>query len=98
MCTLSPHSTKQDITGIIPKFARCFTDHRDPDRTEHTLKELIAQTLYALVLGYEDLNRHDELRNDSLLALMLGKKDTIGNGRTRKRDKALTPTCQKRNT
>ncbi len=75
------------ITGINSQFADCFTDHRDPDLSEHTVKELIAQRIYALALGYEDLNDHDELRNDPLLAVMVGKKDPTGKDRIRKRDK-----------
>ena len=59
----------EETTGIIRKFAACFTDHRDPDLIEHTVKELLAQRIYALALGYEDLNDHDELRNDPLLAV-----------------------------
>lgn len=75
------------ITGIISQFADCFDDHRDPDLIEHTVEELIAQRIYALDLGYEDLNDHDELRNDPLLAVMVGKKDPTGKDRIRKRDK-----------
>ena len=75
------------ITGIISRFAACFTDHRDPDLIEHTVEELVAQRIFALALGYEDLNDHDELRNDPLLAVMVGKKDPTGKDRIRKRDR-----------
>ena len=75
------------ITGIISQFADCFDDHRDPDLIEHSVEELIAQRIYALALGYEDLNDHDELRNDPLLAVLVGKKDPTGKDRIRKRDK-----------
>ena len=75
------------ITGIISQFADCFDDHRDPDLIEHSVEELIAQRIYALTLGYEDLNDHDELRNDPLLAVLVGKKDPTGKDRIRKRDK-----------
>ena len=75
------------ITGIISQFAECFTDHRDPDLSEFTVKDLIAQRIFALALGYEDLNDHDELRNDPLIAVMVGKKDPTGKDRIRKRDK-----------
>jgi len=75
------------ITGIISQFADCFTDHRDPDLSEFTAKELLAQRIFALALGYEDLNDHDQLRNDPLLAVMVGKKDPVGKDRVRKRDK-----------
>jgi len=74
-------------TGIINQFAGCFTDHRDPDLIEHEAEHLIAQRIYALALGYEDLNDHDELRNDPLLALLVGKKDPTGKDRIRKRDR-----------
>ena len=77
----------EEATGIIRKFAACFTDHRDPDLIEHTVKELLAQRIYALALGYEDLNDHDELRNDPLLAVLVDKRDPTGKDRLRDRDK-----------
>jgi len=77
----------EQVTGIIAQFAGCFEDHRDPDLIEHTVEHLIAQRVYGLALGYEDLNDHDELRNDPLLAVMVGKEDPTGKDRIRKRDK-----------
>jgi len=74
-------------TGIIERFAACFTDHRDRDLIEHSVEELIAQRIYALALGYEDLNDHDQLRNDPLLAVLVGKDDPTGQDRIRSRDK-----------
>src|SRR4051812_47179538 len=74
------------LTGIIRQFAACFTDHRNPDLTEHTAEELIAQRVYALALGYEDLNDHDDLRRDPLLAAVVGKTDPTGKTRQRNRD------------
>ncbi len=73
-------------TGIIAQFAACFTDHRDPERIEHTVKELVAQRVYALALGYEDLNDHDQLRRDPLLAVLAEKPDPSGESRVRERD------------
>lgn len=55
-------------TGICRQLAACFTDHRDPDRLEHTVEQLLTQRLLAMALGYEDLNDHDRLRFDPLLA------------------------------
>src|SRR3954451_16362271 len=75
------------LTGVIRQFAACFTDHRNPDLTEHTVEELIAQRVYALALGYEDLNDHDDLRRDPLLATVVGKPDPTGKTRQRKRDR-----------
>jgi hypothetical protein len=74
-------------TGILRRFAACFTDHRDPDRLEHTVGELIAQRVFALALGYEDLNDHDTLRYDPLLALLVGKADPTGQERRRHEDR-----------
>ena len=74
-------------TGILQRFAACFTDHRDPDRVEHTLPELIAQRVYGLALGYEDLNDHDTLRHDPLLAVLVGKADPTGQDRRRNEDR-----------
>jgi len=75
------------VTGILRQFAGCFTDHRDPDLIEHSVHDLIAQRVYALCLGYEDLNDHDALRHDPLLAVLVGKEDPLGEDRPRARDK-----------
>jgi hypothetical protein len=75
------------LTGIIAGFAACFTDHRDQDLVEHAVEQLVAQRIYALALGYEDLNDHDQLRHDPLLAVLAGKDDPAGNNRRRQRDK-----------
>src|SRR5204862_6918756 len=48
-------------TGILKKLAACFTDYRRPDAVEHTVEDLVAQRVYGLCLGYEDLNDQDEL-------------------------------------
>ena len=61
--------------GIVRQFAACFTDYRDPERIEHTVEELVAQRVYGLALGYEDLNDHEQLRRDPLLAVLVEKSD-----------------------
>jgi len=73
-------------TGILRQFAACFRDHRDPARIEHTVAELVAQRVYGLALGYEDLNDHEELRRDPLLAVLVEKADPQGEERRRERD------------
>src|SRR4051795_7111034 len=75
------------LTGIIRQFAGCFTDHRDPDLVEHPVEHLLAQRVYGLALGYEDLNDHDDLRRDPLLATVAGKGDPTGESRRRRRDR-----------
>lgn len=60
---------------LLQRVARCFTDARDPERVEHRLEEMLAQRIYGLALGYEDLNDHEELRRDPLLAVVAGKRE-----------------------
>jgi hypothetical protein len=60
---------------LLRRFADCFVDGRDPSHTVHSVAELVAQRVYGLALGYEDLNDHEELRHDPLLGLVAGKRD-----------------------
>ena len=64
--------------GLFDRVAACFTDGRDPRLTEHSVRTLVAQRITGLALGYEDLNDHDSLRHDPLLALL---SDKLGGGR-----------------
>lgn len=74
-------------TGILRQFAACFRDYRKPAFVEHTVSELVRQRVYGLALGYEDLNDHDQLRQDPLLALLSGKSDLEGEHRRREQDR-----------
>ncbi len=71
-------------SGLLRRFAACFTDHRDPALIEHTVAELVTQRVLALACGYEDLNDHDVLRDDALLAVAAGKADVTGAQRRRR--------------
>lgn len=59
---------------ITSQFAQCFQDYRQPNRIDHSIENLIRQRIYGLVMGYEDLNDHEELRHDPMFALALGKR------------------------
>jgi hypothetical protein len=74
-------------TGIIRQLAVCFADHRDPESIEHSVEDLLAQRLYGMSLGYEDLNDHDRLRADPAFAVIVGKEDPKGEHRREKRDR-----------
>lgn len=67
--------------GLSERMAECFVDYRDSKQVEHSVKELIRQRVYALVLGYEDVNDHELLSRDPLLATVIGKRDPQGNNR-----------------
>jgi Transposase DDE domain group 1 len=55
--------------GLIARVAACFVDGREQDQVVHTLPALVGQRIVGIALGYEDVNDHDELRHDPLLAL-----------------------------
>ena len=73
--------------GMMPRLANCFLDYRNPESVEHPVQSLVSQRIYGLALGYEDLNDHDVLRSDSLLATLVGKTDVTGKNRIREQDK-----------
>jgi hypothetical protein len=58
---------------LIDRFAACFRDGRHPAYVLHDVRTLIAQRVFGLALGYEDLVDHDEVRRDPILGAMLGK-------------------------
>ena len=58
---------------LVGRFAECFIDRRDPRFIEHRVATLIGQRVYGIALGYEDLNDHDELRHDPIMAVLAGK-------------------------
>ena len=61
--------------NLLTRFAECFVDRRNPILTKHSVRELVAQRVYGLALGYEDLNDHEQLRHDPMLRLLAGKQD-----------------------
>jgi Transposase DDE domain group 1 len=72
---------------ILEQFAACFADHRNPALIEHSIEDLLRQRVFGLALGYEDLNDHDELRTDPLLAAAVGKVDPTGSDRRQEQDR-----------
>src|ERR1700674_1149597 len=61
--------------NLLSRFSQCFLDGRNALLIEHSVEQMIRQRVYALALGYEDLNDHDQLRQDPLLGLMAGKAE-----------------------
>ena len=58
---------------LVDRFADCFTDHRRADLIEHEVRTLVSQRVFGISLGYEDLNDHDQLRHDPVMATLVGK-------------------------
>ena len=59
--------------GLVDRFASCFADHRRADLIEPEVGTLVGQRIFGIALGYEDLNDHDELRHDPVMACLVGK-------------------------
>jgi hypothetical protein len=58
---------------MVDRFASCFIDRRSQAHVEHSVATLIGQRIFAIALGYEDLNDHETLRHDPLMAVLAGK-------------------------
>ena len=77
----------EKCTDVCRRASRCFQDYRDPDLVEHPVEDLVTQRVMAVALGYEDLNDHDTLRRDPLVAAAVGKADPTGEKRVRPADR-----------
>ena len=67
--------------GVTAALAQCFGDQRQQVYVDHTVRPLLAQRIYGMALGYEDLNDHEQLRLDPLLAAACEKADPLGRDR-----------------
>jgi hypothetical protein len=65
-------STSRAI-GLMDRLAGCFHDARNPNLIEHEVVTLVGQRVFGIALGYEDLNDHEELRHDPVMAVLAGK-------------------------
>jgi hypothetical protein len=73
--------------GLVRRLTKCFVDHRAPELIEHPVEALLRQRIYGIACGYEDLNDHSTLRDDPLLAAVVGKADPLGRDRREEKDK-----------
>ena len=68
--------------GLSRAAAAVLSDPRDPTRITHSLRDLLAQRIYGLCCGYEDLNDHDALRDDLLMQTAVGRVDALASSPT----------------
>jgi len=61
--------------NLLPRLAECFLDGRNQEQVEHSILEMLSQRIYGLTLGYEDLNDHEQLRNDPVFGVLAGRED-----------------------
>src|SRR5271168_5189892 len=61
--------------NLLPRLAECFLDGRNQKLVEHTIPEMLAQRIYGLALGYEDINDHEQLRKDPVFGILAGRKE-----------------------
>jgi hypothetical protein len=55
---------------LTARLAAGFSDARCPALVHHPVETLVMQRVVGIALGYEDLNDHDDLRRDPILALL----------------------------
>lgn len=72
---------------LCEQLAGCFSDHRDQCFVEHDLAVMLRQRILGIALGYEDINDHERLRLDPLLAAVCGRADVLGQERHLRQDK-----------
>ena len=60
--------------GLIRRLADCISDPRDPLMTVHDQQTMMAQRIFGIALGYEDLNDHNTLRDDPLFSVLADKR------------------------
>ena len=60
--------------NLLPRLAECFLDGRNQDLVKHSVLEMLSQRVYGLALGYEDLNDHEQLRNDPVFGILAGRE------------------------
>src|ERR1700733_5386047 len=61
--------------NLLPRLAQCFLDGRNQNLVEHTIQEMLAQRIYGLALGYEDINDHEQLRKDPVFGILAGREE-----------------------
>jgi len=61
--------------NLLPRLAECFLDGRKQEQVEHSIQEMLSQRIYGLALGYEDINDHEQLRNDPVFGILAGSKE-----------------------
>jgi hypothetical protein len=66
--------------GLVRRLAACFHDERRQDLIEHEVATLVGQRVFGIALGYEDVNDHDELRHDAMMAVLAGKLEAKREG------------------
>ena len=75
--------------GVTMALAECFADERNQIFVDHSVRELLAQRIYGLALGYEDINDHERLRLDPLLAAACNKAEPMGSDRFNPADRGV---------
>jgi hypothetical protein len=63
----------EEAIGLLDRLARCFVDGRQAGSVEHSVRSMLAQRIFGLALGYEDLNDHERLRTDAVFGVLAGK-------------------------
>ena len=61
--------------NLLSRLANCFLDGRNQEQVEHSIAEMLSQRIYGLALGYEDINDHEQLRQDPVFGILAGREE-----------------------
>lgn len=75
--------------GLIDGLASCLQDKRQAGKVDHSLRELLAQRVFALACGYPDANDSARLAADPMHKMLLDRDPIAG------RDLASQPTLSR---
>jgi Transposase DDE domain group 1 len=68
--------------GLTQAAARVFDDKRRAASVKHSIAELIAQRVYGLCCGWEDVSDHNTLRRDLVLQTAVGRSEELASAPT----------------
>jgi hypothetical protein len=68
--------------GLTQAAAQVFDDKRRAASVKHGIRELIAQRVYGLCCGWEDVTDHNTLRHDLVLQTAVGSSEELASAPT----------------
>jgi hypothetical protein len=78
--------------GLTRAAAAAFVDDRRKASVRHSIRDMLAQRLYGLACGNEDVTDHNNLRSDLVLQTAVGRDQPLASGPTLSRlETAATP-------
>jgi len=81
--------------NLLPRLAKCFLDGRNQDLVKHAVSEMLAQRIYGLALGYEDINDREQLRKDPVFGILAGRVELGASPDKRQNRRSAQGNCRR---